>query len=403
MSTVKISELPNLPSISANTSNTLFLGVDIPTGVTGKFTAATLAQQLYANNYLVVGDYVVTFPNVVAMFAGTSNNYVQTIIENVSNKGTSDVIAQANVSTDTTYYIDMGFAGSTYDNSSPYNSLGTALNALDGYLYVQGNSGQLGGNLIIGTTVTGTRINFISGGVDQQNIVAYIDSSGIHSQTITSPTTYANGAFIEANAAFLKANSAYGSQNTTGIYANSAFLAANTPSNVANSSSVYANGAFTQANSAFTKANNALANTTGTFNGSLTFTGSISTGNVTINNGVSVNDGGLFQYTTANNSTVTQLTSKSTAVTCNGRTGQITTSNASLAKGAAVSFTVNNSQVATNKDVIIVNLASGGSPSSYTVSVDSVAAGSFSISILNSGAGALAETLVINYAILRVQ
>ena len=52
MSTIKISQLANLPSIAANTSNTLFLGVDLPTGITGKFTATTLAQQLFSNNIL---------------------------------------------------------------------------------------------------------------------------------------------------------------------------------------------------------------------------------------------------------------------------------------------------------------------------------------------------------------
>ena len=111
---------------------------------------------------------------------------------------------------------------------------------------------------------------------------------------------------------------------------------------------------------------------------------------------------GVYQYTTANNATVTQLTSKSTAVTCNGRTGQITTSNASLAKGAAVSFTVNNNQIVSNKDVIIVNIASGGTLNSYDVCIDSVSVGAFSVVITNNGSGALAEALVINFAILRV-
>ena len=38
------------------------------------------------------------------------------------------------------------------NNLNPNNSLGTAATKLDGYLYVQGNTGQVGGNLIIGTT-----------------------------------------------------------------------------------------------------------------------------------------------------------------------------------------------------------------------------------------------------------
>ena len=47
MSTVKITELPLISQINSNTSNTLFMGVDIPTDVTGKMTVHTLAQGLY--------------------------------------------------------------------------------------------------------------------------------------------------------------------------------------------------------------------------------------------------------------------------------------------------------------------------------------------------------------------
>ena len=52
MSSVKISELAAITTINANTANTLLMGVDIPTGVTGKFTAHTLAQGLYSNEVL---------------------------------------------------------------------------------------------------------------------------------------------------------------------------------------------------------------------------------------------------------------------------------------------------------------------------------------------------------------
>jgi len=119
-------------------------------------------------------------------------------------------------------------------------------------------------------------------------------------------------------------------------------------------------------------------------------------------NSISLNDGGLYQYTTANNSTVTQLTSKSTAVTCNGRTGQITTHNASLAKGDSVQFTVNNNQIVSAKDIIIVNIASGATSASYQICVDAVSIGSFGICITNTGTGPLAQALVINFAIIRV-
>ena len=125
----------------------------------------------------------------------------------------------------------------------------------------------------------------------------------------------------------------------------------------------------------------------------------------TMNGSVVLTDSGVYQYSTSNNSTVTQLTSKSTAVTCNGRTGQITTSNATLNKGATVTFTVNNNSIISAKDVVIVNIASGATVG-YAVTVTNVTPGSFNVCINNSdgtpsGSNA-ADTLVLNFAIIRV-
>ena len=126
-------------------------------------------------------------------------------------------------------------------------------------------------------------------------------------------------------------------------------------------------------------------------------------GNTTINNGVSISGGGLFQYNTSNNSTVTQSTSKSTGVTCNGRTGQITTSNAALAGGRSVTFTVTNNQIVSNKDVVIVNIASGATIDTYQVSTTTVTPGSFNITVSNVSSASESDALVINFAIIRVQ
>ena len=104
----------------------------------------------------------------------SSNNYVQNIIENQSDYGTSDLIAQANVSTDTTNYIDMGFTGASYNNLSPYNSLGTATEPLSGYLYVQGGAAANSGNLAIGTVNPTAEIKFFAGGINDVNVMVKI-------------------------------------------------------------------------------------------------------------------------------------------------------------------------------------------------------------------------------------
>ena len=78
MSTVKISQLPAITQLNANTSNTLFLGVDIPTDATGKMTATVLAQGLYSNNILNVGQIHQNLPNTIAQFSLGGDSYIQT-------------------------------------------------------------------------------------------------------------------------------------------------------------------------------------------------------------------------------------------------------------------------------------------------------------------------------------
>ncbi len=97
---------------------------------------------------------------------------------------------------------------------------------------------------------------------------------------------------------------------------------------------------------------------------------------------------------------VTQATNKGTAVTLDSPCGQITMNNAALAAAAEVGFTVNNAYVGA-ADCVVVNIASGATAASYTVTVDAVAAGSFKITVGNHSAGSLGEALVLNYAIIK--
>lgn len=144
--------------------------------------------------------------------------------------------------------------------------------------------------------------------------------------------------------------------------------------------------------------------------GNLSVTGNI-VGNVTgtniAANSISVNGnvvvGNNIRYDIVqNNATVTQLTSKSTAVTCNGRTGQITTSNSSIAKGEAITFTVNNSYITAVTDVPFIAIQNGATTNSYSISVTRVQVGSFNITLTNNGTGPLTDTLVINFAVIKV-
>lgn len=103
---------------------------------------------------------------------------------------------------------------------------------------------------------------------------------------------------------------------------------------------------------------------------------------------------------TANGSSVTQATNKSTGVTLNAICGTITMNNASLNTATTVGFTLTNSKIAAT-DVIIVNVQSGGTAGAYSVHVGAVAAGSCVIEVRNQSGGSLSEALVLNFAVIK--
>lgn len=105
-------------------------------------------------------------------------------------------------------------------------------------------------------------------------------------------------------------------------------------------------------------------------------------------------------YAAAAQGAVTQLTSKSTAVTLNTSAGVITMNNASLATATNATFTLNNSIISA-KDAVVLTIASGQTtPGSYNVFANALAAGTVSITLRNISGGTLSEAIVVNFAIL---
>lgn len=104
-------------------------------------------------------------------------------------------------------------------------------------------------------------------------------------------------------------------------------------------------------------------------------------------------------YTAAAQGSVTQATSKSTAVTLNKPAGQITMNNASLAAATNVSFTLNNTFISAN-DTLIVTISSGATAAAYNAWVSGLAAGSATIVLRNISAGPLSEAVVLNFSII---
>jgi hypothetical protein len=102
-------------------------------------------------------------------------------------------------------------------------------------------------------------------------------------------------------------------------------------------------------------------------------------------------------YSAGAQGTVTQATSKSTAVTLNKSAGRITMNAAELAANTAVSFTMNNSLISAN-DTIIVNVSGGATAGAYTTYISSMTTGSAVVTLRNLTASPLSEAVIINFA-----
>jgi hypothetical protein len=109
---------------------------------------------------------------------------------------------------------------------------------------------------------------------------------------------------------------------------------------------------------------------------------------------------GSLGYGTGAGGAVTQITSKSTGVTLDKLSGEITTHNESMASNTVKNFVVTNSLVEVG-DVPVICMKSGGTVGEYLIGIDAVAAGSFNVQIYNQGAGALAEALVLNFVVIK--
>ena len=91
---------------------------------------------------------------------------------------------------------------------------------------------------------------------------------------------------------------------------------------------------------------------------------------------------------------------KATAVTLSTHSGQITLNNASLAAAAEVTFAVTNTTVAAT-DVVIAIHGSAGTAGAYLVQANTMAAGSFKVTVANLSTGSLGEAIVVNFVVIK--
>ena len=111
---------------------------------------------------------------------------------------------------------------------------------------------------------------------------------------------------------------------------------------------------------------------------------------------------GTLGYSAARFGTVTQQNNKTTGVTLNTPSGQITTANAQMAPSANAVFVVTCSAVSA-RDTVIANVASGGTLGAYNVFVAAIADGSFTLELKNVTNNAYSEAIKLNYIIIHTE
>jgi hypothetical protein len=105
-------------------------------------------------------------------------------------------------------------------------------------------------------------------------------------------------------------------------------------------------------------------------------------------------------YGTGSGGTVTQATSKSTAVTLNKPTGQITMDAAALLPATQVGFTLNNSLLTIN-DIVVLNMDGfSGTSDFYNLWAAPITGGTY-IFVKNISTGSLSEAIRIHFAIIK--
>ena len=236
MSTVKISDLSLISQLNANTANTLFVAVDIPSGTTGKFTGTTLAEGLYSHNPLNVGNNHIIAASAIGQFSGNNNSYLQVNLQNFTSSGSGDYIVTADGGTDTTNYIDLGINGTTFSDTN-YSSMYPN----DGYLYVNGDAVSTShGNLVIGTASSDTKTVLIAGGTKSSNIVGYVTKTGL---------TLNTGRYFTFDD---------GTTQSTAAASNAYSIVTRTIANSASANTIYLFGALNQTNTNIGSANTQL-------------------------------------------------------------------------------------------------------------------------------------------------
>ena len=266
-------------NLYVNGNTTIAGNITQISGNSGQFfgNATTGFNALYAG--LPAGFNLL--PQSVVNYVSTFNGYSQINNQNTNggNEATTDYIITANNGNDSTYYMDMGIAGSGYDGAVAIlnNALGNSVEPNDGYVYVTGNvAGSQIANLVIGTPDPGSRVTFIAGGSTTANIAAKIQTPN------TAATSTSTGTLIVVGGAGVSGNIyAGGIVSVTGnITGGNVSATAHTGTTVSVTANVTGGNILTAG---------IMSSTGNAIHGNLT----VSTGTVTLGNIVNANGNGV--------------------------------------------------------------------------------------------------------------
>jgi hypothetical protein len=261
---------------------------------------------------------------------------------------------------------------------------------------------QIGnGSSTVAVNGSGGNITFTAGGVAN---VAVITPAGVSfNGNIVGDTNFTGNVVTGAGSYFLGDGSLLSNISPNFVFFGNSQMGFGTNNGNANISvgSAVNVAVFTSAASIFNS--NVIAGN------DLVVLGNATANNITITNNVIGNlitSGAILSagndgvgYTVGAGGSVTQLSNKSTPVTLNTITGQISINNQNLAAAGIASFVLNSTAIA-NTDVMIINHVSGGTIGAYTFNA-ACNNGNSTISIRNATAGALAEAPVIRFAVIK--
>jgi hypothetical protein len=152
----------------SDVTNTNVGSIQVPNGgigVAGSIYCATLPD-----SRIQVGTGGQLLPNVLGQFTSNVASYAQLNMQNLNHGplSSSDFVATANNGDDSSYFIDMGIASSTYEFPEY-----PGYKPNDGYLLVNG------GNLLLNTDTTDKTIRFLVGGHADSDQVGQFSASGL--------------------------------------------------------------------------------------------------------------------------------------------------------------------------------------------------------------------------------